>query len=358
MPTVTRTLTPKLGIALLLSAGIVLAVAPPVIAAPLPLQVTGFRSGGGVAGYAPVEGTIITIDPTESYPTYTSVPTGWEAVSATANLYHGETADGTDLNLYCIEIRLEFGINYFAENWLTSEVPNLGYVTRILAGNYPAVPDVPAGFPLDADRIMIVQAAIWYFTDGFVLNAGHTHRDEVEDIVNATLAAGPLGEPDTTEELLLTLNGPTGTFESGDTVGPFSVTSTVPSLPFTVQVSSGVVSSAADGTGVIPPGSDIPIGTDFWVTPSTAGPLTVTVRSENPIVSGLVFGSPDVFPRGNAQTLVTAATAYDVATASATVRPAGLADTGVETAGAAAAAATLVVVGVGMLAALRRRRTA
>ena len=52
--------------------------------------------------------------------------------------------------------------------WSEANVPNIGYVARILNTYYPST-NLPAGLN-DNQRAAAVQAAIWFFTDGYVVS--------------------------------------------------------------------------------------------------------------------------------------------------------------------------------------------
>lgn len=99
--------------------------------------------------------------------------------------------------MYCINLRVStyVGIGYESGSWEESNVPNIGYVTYILNNFYPTVPE-PAGLSAN-QQAAAVQSAIWYFTDGYVLNtaASSTVREATAAIVAAAQAAGPVVEP-------------------------------------------------------------------------------------------------------------------------------------------------------------------
>ena len=62
------------------------------------------------------------------------------------------------------------GFGYSLCNWDATNVPNVGFVARTLDEYYPTT-DEPAGGLTNPDqKAAAVQAAIWFFTDGFVLN--------------------------------------------------------------------------------------------------------------------------------------------------------------------------------------------
>ncbi|QDP95163.1 TQXA domain-containing protein [Microlunatus elymi] len=87
-----------------------------------------------------------------------------------AGILRGTPAGGgAETSLYCIDIRTttQIGIGYELGTWDESNVPNVGLVARILNEYYPQT-DAPAGLTTN-QRAAAVQAAIWYFTDKYVL---------------------------------------------------------------------------------------------------------------------------------------------------------------------------------------------
>src|SRR5206468_1637138 len=87
------------------------------------------------------------------------------------------------------------GIGYTLGNWTSSGVPNVGYVARLLNSNFPTVPSAPPGLASDAQRAAATQAAIWFFSDRFVLDTGDPLHNAVQTLVNQTIALGPLVQP-------------------------------------------------------------------------------------------------------------------------------------------------------------------
>ena len=84
-----------------------------------------------------------------------------------AGIIHARPPDGgAKLSLYCIDILTATygGIGYELGTWDTANVPNVGYVARLLNEYYPNT-DEPAGLTDLNQKAAAVQAAIWYFTD-------------------------------------------------------------------------------------------------------------------------------------------------------------------------------------------------
>ena len=172
--------------------------ATPVSDAGTDIVITSLGDGRrNVPGALPPVGTTWPID---AYPT--STPAGYESYTAGfAGVINTQEVGGTTTaQMYCIDLRTatRTGIGYENGTWDESNVPNIGYVNRILNTYYPST-DLPAG--LDANtKAAAVQAAIWFFTDGYVVNPRNSLYSTVASIVNATIAAGPLEEPDARSE--------------------------------------------------------------------------------------------------------------------------------------------------------------
>ena len=144
--------------------------APPQVRGNTELRWNGqLGPGQNVNGFIP--DTATTQDPHAPYPS--SDPTsGYTSATEFAGIIHGQPTDGSAVvGLYCIDIRTyvypEMG--YGLDTWDAANVPNVGYVARILDEYYPNNPNAPAGLT-DDQKAAAVQAAIWYFSDGFVLS--------------------------------------------------------------------------------------------------------------------------------------------------------------------------------------------
>ena len=158
------------------------------------LVMTGTGPGQGVTGgIGPVGGDF---DPTDGYPAsppdgFSPLNEGFAGVITAQSVSTGET-----LNMFCIDIRTSTypGIGYENGTWNDSNVPNVGYIARILDEYYPNTGE-PAAAPNDNVRGAAVQAAIWFFSDSYVLQPDDPVRPYTEDIVAAVIDAGPLPEP-------------------------------------------------------------------------------------------------------------------------------------------------------------------
>ena len=113
-----------------------------------------------------------------------------------AGIIRGQPTDGSaELSLYCIDILTATynGIGYLLGTWNIANVPNVDYVARLLNEYYPNT-DEPAALTDLNQKAAAVQAAIWFFTDRYVLNTSDPLRDEVVKIVDHIRDAGPLAE--------------------------------------------------------------------------------------------------------------------------------------------------------------------
>nr|WP_231713487.1 thioester domain-containing protein [Arthrobacter sp. zg-Y769] len=206
--------------------------------------------------------------------------------------------------MYCIDLRTSarVGIGYENGSWDESNVPNIGYVNRILNTYYPST-DLPAG---NADsKAAAVQAAIWFFTDGFVLNRQSALYSTVASIVNATIDAGPLEEPDPPA---IAITPPTTGAPVTGVAGPHTVTSEADEIEVTVDEGFSLY---ADADGTVPLNSPVPSGTQIWVRSDmgATGPANLTARAAVTVPTGNVYlydaATPGV---NNAQKLILAVT--------------------------------------------------
>ena len=182
--------------------------------------------GHGVSGFAATSDS--GFNPTTGYPT--SDPTsGFEPKDeGFAGVIIGRSGNDT-LQLFCIDLHTNtyVGWDYQLGDWGTAAVPHVGYVARILNSYYPKVPDQPAGLD-EADRAAAVQAAIWFFSDGYVLARGEENssarklHDAVAAIVAHVIAAGSLEQPPP-PTLTIDPSSKSGLAGAGHTVGPFTV---------------------------------------------------------------------------------------------------------------------------------------
>ena len=106
-----------------------------------------------------------------------------------------------NLQMYCINILTPTGFNYGYNlgTWGDANVANVGFVARLLNDYYPnntAQPPIGAnGITNTADQAAAVQAAIWYFSDNYVVSANSPLQSAVASIVNTVRLQPPLPSP-------------------------------------------------------------------------------------------------------------------------------------------------------------------
>ena len=282
-------------------------------AAAVEVTMTGTGSGTGVSGGLPPIGTPFDIS---AYPG--DVPATYEANNPSfAGTILTEDQELNTQEMYCIDIRTSTysGLGYESGTWGEANVPNVGYVNRILNNYYPAVPGQPAA-PSVNQQAAAVQAAIWFFSDGFVLTENDPIRQYAEPIVNDTIAAGPLTEP---PPPAVSIDPPVASGPVDGSTGPFTVTTGEGEL-LTVDVTEGFT-LYSDPAGTVPLVDPVPSGTQIWVRSNaqTTAPAVVTARAVVPVQTGNVYlyagNNPQVTA---AQKLILAVTSEVSSTAQAT----------------------------------------
>ncbi|MHA7132266.1 DUF5979 domain-containing protein [Oerskovia turbata] len=220
------------------------------------LTITGFGAGQAVAGSRAPAG----FDPLAGYPA--TVPVGSTPDNATfaGAIQVTDPVSGQVTLTYCIDLLTDTtsGVHYQVGTWDEANVPLLGYIGYILTRYYPLTGE-PAGAPNDNARGAAVQAAIWFFSDAYVLAVGDPVRPFVEAIVADALANGPQPEPTppTLEVSPSTLAAPS----TGEIVGPFIVTADGPSTIRSVGVE---VFADQAGTIPLPDGAVVQPGATLW----------------------------------------------------------------------------------------------
>lgn len=200
------------------------------------ITMTGTAEGVAVRGNLPTDGS--TSDPGSAYP---SAPpaTHTEVKNTFAGIITADEVGGNaSLRLYCIDIHTSTypGIGYDQGSWDASGMPNLGYVARLLNDYYPNTSE-PSGSPNDNVKAAAVQAAIWYFTDNFVLAVDSPILAQTADIVNTVRTQSPLPAP---APPALALAPDSITAALGTAAGPFAlVTDAVGGA--TIAVSGGLM---------------------------------------------------------------------------------------------------------------------
>ena len=135
------------------------------------MRVTDWYPGQSVTGF--IADPSNPFDPVvDGYPAHNPTD-GWSTKNeGFAGVIHGTPpGGGAPLNLYCIDINTDTwgGIGYALGTWDASNVRNVGFVARILNEYYPNT-DLP-DLGNEDETAAAVQAAIWFFSDRYVLNS-------------------------------------------------------------------------------------------------------------------------------------------------------------------------------------------
>jgi hypothetical protein len=247
---------------------------------------SGVGEGQGVQGFAARLDS--SFDPVkQGYPT--SNPTSADGFDPQnewfAGIIHGDPTDGSGtLKLYCIDLHTETtnGIGYNLGDWDAANVPNVGYVARVLDGYYPNNPDLPAVSGIDA-KAAAVQAAVWFFTDRYVLNTSDPLHNTVAALVTAVISAGPITEPPP-PSLTITPSSKDG--QVGQVIGPFTVTSSVDA---TVSATGATMWEDAGATKPIANGAKVSSGKQIWLKSTTLGTATLSAQAQTEVPSGNVY---------------------------------------------------------------------
>ncbi len=297
----------------------------PVVGSNTELVMTGEGPGRALNGFVPnadnpFDPVVDGYPPSNPTTGFTRKDTGFAGI-----LYGRPTGGREQLNLYCIDLYMftRAGIGYRYGTWDAANVTNVGYVARLLNEYYPAT-DQPASLSSAYDKAGAVQAAIWFFSDSYVLSTTSPLRSTVVEIVNHIRAQGPLVEPPAPS---LTLDPPQLSGPAGSVVGPFALATnnrvrghrrfrTAPDA--TVTATGGDMFSNAAGTVPIPNGATVPSGQKIWMRsagPSTAE-LQATATAVVPTGNVYLYDGNRVF--NDAQPLILAATATLTTTVQAT----------------------------------------
>ena len=127
-----------------------------------------------------------------------------------------------------------------------------------------------------------MQAAVWFFTDKYVLNTSDPLRGEVVKIVDHIINAGPVAEQPPPS---LTITPSHVDAPAHTVLGPFTVTTNHP--PAAVTATGGSMWSDSAGTVPIGNGAEVPSGQKIWMT------------SDGPKVAVLEATSKATIPTGN-----------------------------------------------------------
>ncbi len=270
--------------------------AQPAGAPPADLTLSGLGAGQyGTTGW--IASSSSSFDPTANdYPT--SPPSGFNPQNEYfAGVIYGQAPNGgPTVTMYCIDINTDtyVGVEYSLGNWDEATVPRVGFVTRILEEYYPHT-DLPAGLSND-QRAAAVQAAIWYFSDRYVLDPSDPSYANTAAIVNHVRAEGPVPAPTPPS---LTISPTSASGPAGTLVGPFTVTSDSP--PVTVTATNGAnMFSDANGTDPIQNGATVPSGQQIWLELASAGTAQIIASATAKVPLGNVYlhtGDPTAFQR-------------------------------------------------------------
>ncbi len=252
---------------------------------PAQLTMDGVGPGHGVIGYLGPIGSVS--DPSVPFPTSdpTDPPFTFKA-EGFAGVVLGDPGDGgADVHLYCINIRTDTfgGVGYNLGTWDAANVSNVGYVAQLLNNYYPAVPAQPALGNVN-DRAAAVQAAIWYFSDNYVISTSDPLHDTVAAIVDNVIALGPLVNPPPPS---LQINPTTGSGPIQSLVGPYTVVS--PEEDAVVNATGGTMFADAAGTTPIANGTAVANGTQIWLRRDSVGSVTLSATATAAVPSGNVY---------------------------------------------------------------------
>jgi len=256
------------------------------------IVMTGTGPGGPVTGFI-ANGTYPFDPTTNPYPNSATPPSGFDAKDEgfAGIIYGHEPPSGPTLKLYCIDIfTLTYpGVGYALGMWDDANVPNVGYVARILEEYYPTTSE-PTNDPItnapltEYQTAAAVQAAIWFFSDKYVLSNQDPLYGAVAAIVGHIQSVGPLVQPPP-PSLTLTPSSVSG--GAGSALGPFTLTTNHP--PATVTAAGGIMYSNRAGTTVLGDGT----------TATVQSPQKIWMRSAGPSTAELQATSVATVPSGN-----------------------------------------------------------
>ncbi|MEV5570398.1 thioester domain-containing protein [Spirillospora sp. NPDC052269] len=234
--------------------------------------ITGPGAGTGVAGFIGPD----SLNPLDGYPTW---PIEWDQYTRHdvdfAGMILGQKHDGTPLQLYCIDLDhvVQYGTSYRFAPWSEAEVPNLGYISRILHDYYPNTNE-PAGLTPDYVKAVAVQSAIWFFAAKYFLAPVPPIFDATSEIVNRVIAEGPLPPPQVPE---LRISGPDG-IQANVVSGPFTIHTTAARAA--VHITGGEMFADAAGTQPIPNGTELSNGETFYVRSAEPGRVRLSATAQ------------------------------------------------------------------------------
>ena len=284
---------------------------PPRLSPTTQLTLTATGSGQSVSGFISDPGT--PFDPaTTPYPT--TPPPGFSPQDeGFAGIIIGTpVGGGANLQLYCIDIHTDtfVGFGYGLGTWDEAAVPNVGYVAQLLDNYFPntALPALPAN-----QQAAAVQAAIWYFSDNFVLDPSDPLFSAVQAIVANVQSLGPVAAPTPPS---LTITPTVASVPAGSLAGPFTVTSSAGTA--TVQATGATMFSNAAGTSPIANETSVPSGTQIWLGSTGPGDAVLQATATATVPSGNVYLYDGQSGPDSAQKLILASTSTLTTTVNAT----------------------------------------
>ncbi|MET0143596.1 MAG: Cys-Gln thioester bond-forming surface protein [Ilumatobacteraceae bacterium] len=277
---------------------------------------TGTGPGHGVSGLI---NAVADSNPAVAYPPdtigFTPLNEGFAGIILAA-----PSGGSPVLQMYCIDILTptSTGYGYNLGTWDEANVTNVGFVARLLNTYYPSNPAAPAigvnGINNTADQAAAVQAAIWYFSDNYVLASGDPLLAAVTEIVNTVRLLPPLPAPAPPSLQITapaTTSGPAGTV-----IGPYVVVTDDPDGAVVAATGAEMFSDAA-ATAPIANGTSVPNGQPIWLRSTTIGAATLIAHAEALVPSGNAYLYSGNMIADDAQTLILAQSTEVQANASA-----------------------------------------
>ncbi len=274
------------------------------------LRLTSLGPGQPVSGFIADPGN--PFNPvTEGYPTTDPDTTmGWSARDeGFAGVIHAQPPDGSaEISLYCIDISTEtfLGTGYVLGTWDRANVPHVGWVARLLNEYYPTVPDKPAGLADVNETAAAVQAAIWFFSDRYVLKTSSPLHAAVAAIVDHIIKAGPVRKP---RPPSLTVAPSHLSGSPNGLLGPFTVTTNQDTA--TVAATGGSMFADAKGRVPIANGTPVASRTKIWLSSTLPSLAVLEATAVATVPTGNVYLYDGNGNNGlpNAQKLILAHTA-------------------------------------------------
>jgi TQXA domain-containing protein len=263
-------------------------IVEPAIGPNTEITLTTTGPGQTIPGFEPE--VVAPQDPLTPYPA-ADPATGYQSHTTFAGTIITSSVSDPTLRaeMYCINLRVgtSSGLGYESGTWAESNVLNIGYVTFILNNYYPTT-DQPAGLAAN-QRAAAVQAAIWYFTDSFLVSTSSpVVRAAAAAIVATAQANGPVAEPPAPD---VTVTPPTSSAPIGASAGPFTVAAeNAASLTISVPAGHSMFADEAASTPLSNP-AVVESGTDVWVrnTSATEEPAVLRARAVVTVQRGEVY---------------------------------------------------------------------